>query len=233
MTTAAAARRALPALWHNTSTSTDTGTGSTGLVWQFRHRGLNFTTYRPVGFDGTATPVTYGWSVFWNTTPQGREEITGGWATRAAAVRAALAAVDRRAEANAQHAQSQAAVLALPQHDRCCAHLDARHVPGRYGPTRCTAKRCGCAMYQRGPLTAIRPQDIPDGAVLIVHTRPHGAFEFPVAGPVHAPRPEAADGPGTDTVAVMSATGEAAEFAAGSVAYALAHTVPDSVPRVE
>jgi hypothetical protein len=184
-----------------------------------------------MGFDESGAAVTYGWSVFWDIGPDAREEITGGWGSKAAAVRAALAEVDRRAESNARRWEENTG--ALPEPGRCCEHLDARHVPGRYAHTRCSARGCGCVMYQRGPLVPIRPENIPTGAALFLHTSTQGFIEFPVFHSIEGTRPATVDRPRTDLVRVTTAAGLAAELVKGTVVYALAHTVPDSVPRAE
>jgi hypothetical protein len=88
-------------------------------------------------------------------------------------------------------------------------------------------------MYRRGPLLPIRPEDIPTGAVLSLHTSAQGVFEFPVFHSVEGTRPASVDEPRTGLVRVTTAAGLAAEFVKGSVVYALAHTVPDSIPRAE
>ncbi|MFD4247569.1 hypothetical protein ACFWP3_39190 [Streptomyces sp. NPDC058525] len=221
MTTAPTTHRQLPT-FHAADTPGD------GHGWDFNHRGLTFSTYRPVGFDSNG-PVTYGWSVFWDITPESREEITGGWSSRAAAVRAALTAIDQRAESNKLHWDENSGTH--PQPGRCCHHLDARHAPGRYGYTRCTAPRCGCFKYQLGPLEAILAEDIPTGAVLSLHTTTRGVLEFPVAGAVQGTRPGTIDHPRRNWIRAVTAEGLAYEFDTGTTVYALAHTVPDSTPR--
>jgi len=225
MTTAATDRRTLPTFRRSADTPGD------GPLWEFEHRGLSLSTYRPLGFDA-GTAVTYGWSVFWDINPEAREEITGGWSSRAAAVRVALTAIDQRAQSNASH-QRKKYTGAHPEPGRCCEHLDARHLPGRYGHTRCATRKCRCVMYRRGPLVPIRPEDIPAGAVLSLHTSTRGVFEFPVSHSGEGTRPATIDRPRTNWVRATTAAGLAAEFATGSVVYALAHTVPDSTPRAE
>ncbi|MFE8941009.1 hypothetical protein ACFYNX_26435 [Streptomyces sp. NPDC007872] len=198
--------------------------------WDFTHRGLSFSTYRPTGFAASG-PTVFGWSVFWNITTESREEITGGWEDRASAVRAALRAVDQRAEANRLHWQENSGTH--PQPARCCPHLDTGHTAGLYGPTRCTASRCRCYKYQQGPLVPIRAEDIPTGAVLALHPANLGPMEFPVAHSAQGTRPGTIDRPRITWIRVVTATGDAYEIDADTTVYALAHTVPGSTPRAE
>ncbi|MFJ5635210.1 hypothetical protein ACIQF5_21560 [Streptomyces goshikiensis] len=201
-----------------------------GTGWDFTHRGLSFSTYRPTGFAASG-PKVYGWSVFWNITTESREEITGGWGDRASAVRAALKAVDQRAEANKLYWEENSGTH--PQPGRCCPHLDARHTAGRYGPTRCTAPRCRCHIYQQGPLVPIRAEDIPNGAVLALHPASLGSLEFPVAHSALGTRPGTIDGPRITWIRVVTAAGDAYEADTDTTVYALAHTVPDTAPLAE